>query len=179
MGVLGGVPGGQVLLPVGQPLCALDKAGVDGGLVAGGDEHHLSIGDLDDVAAGEDGVGAALEDAVVDADAVATVDADMPRGCVLAVVKDLGVEARHELARTQVDIDLGERARGDGDGTGLLVELLLAVGFAADVDMEGLDVIGPVAAGDFGVGTDALLVFGLGVGVVAQHADLFAGDIEV
>lgn len=36
--------------------------------------------------------------------------------------------------------------------------------------MQGLDVVGPVAAGDLGVGADTLLVLCFGVGVVAQDA---------
>ena len=36
--------------------------------------------------------------------------------------------------------------------------------------MQGLDIVGPVAAGDLGVGADALLILCFGVGVVAQDA---------
>ena len=36
--------------------------------------------------------------------------------------------------------------------------------------MQGLDVVGPVAAGDLGVGADTLLILCFGVGVVAQDA---------
>lgn len=46
--------------------------------------------------------------------------------------------------------------------------------------MQRLHIVGPVAAGDLGVRADALLVFGLGVGVVAQHAYfVVAGATEV
>ena len=36
--------------------------------------------------------------------------------------------------------------------------------------MQSLDIVGPVAAGDLGVGADTLLVLCFGVGVVAQDA---------
>ena len=36
--------------------------------------------------------------------------------------------------------------------------------------MQGLDIVGPVAAGDLGVGADTLLILCFGVGVVAQDA---------
>lgn len=46
--------------------------------------------------------------------------------------------------------------------------------------MKRLHVVRPVAAGDLGVRPDALLVFGLGVGVVAQHTYfVIAGAAEV
>lgn len=46
--------------------------------------------------------------------------------------------------------------------------------------MQRLHVVRPVAAGDLGVRANTLLVFGLGIGVVAQHAYLVvAGAAEV
>ena len=36
--------------------------------------------------------------------------------------------------------------------------------------MQSLDIVGPVAAGDLGVGADTLLILCFGVGVVAQDA---------
>lgn len=76
---------------------------------------------------------------------------------------------------------LRQRARRNRHGTRLLVQLLLAIGLAPDVDMQRLDVVGPVAAGDLGVRANgALLVLGLGVGVVAQDAYfIVAGAAEV
>jgi len=165
------------LLTGRQTLRALDEAGVDVGLVAGRDEHHLGVGDLDDVAAAEDGVGAALQHHVVQADAIAAVDADVPGGRLLAVVEDLRVQPGHELAGAQVDVDLGQRAGRDGDGARLLVQLLLAVRGTPDVDVERLDVVGPVPSRDLGVRADAP-VLRLRVGVLARHVDLLAGDVQ-
>ena len=64
-------------------------------------------------------------------------------------------------------MDIWQRTSCNCDGAGLFDSPLFAVRFAADIDMQGFDVIGPVAAGDLSIGLDALCILGLGVGVVA------------
>lgn len=150
---------------------------MDVGLVAGRDEHHLGVGDLDDVAAGDDGVRAALQHHIVQPDPIAAVDADMPGRRLFTIVEDLRVQAGHELAGAQVDMHLGQRAGCDGDGARLLVQLLLAVWRAPDVHVQRLHVVGPVPPGDLRVRADALLALRLRVRVLPGYVDLLAGDV--
>jgi hypothetical protein len=74
-------------------------------------------------------------------------------------------------------MDIGERTGSNGNGTGLLGRSLLTIRFTTDIDMQRLDVIGPVAAGDLGICLNTLLVLGLGVGMVARDAQFLARGV--
>lgn len=150
-------------------LRTLDEAGVDIGVVAGRDKHHLTVGDLDDVAAMEDGIGPSFQDHVVQTDAVATIDPDVPSGRLFAIIKDLCMQSRHKLARAQVYMHLRQCPGRDSHGAGLFRRPLFAIGFATNVDMKCLDVVGPVSTRDLRIRLNTLFVLGLGVGVVAGN----------
>ena len=151
---------------------------MDIGLVSRRDEHHLGIGDLDDVAAGDNRIGPALQNDVVQPNPIASIDADVPGRGLPAVIENLRVQTRDKLAWTQINMDVGEGPCCDRNGTGLLVQLRFAIRFAPDIDMQCFDIIGPVAAGDFCICADTLRVLRLLVRVVPSHAHFFPGDVQ-
>lgn len=127
----------------------------------------------------KNGIGTALENRIIQTDAVTAVDADMPGRRLFTIIKDLRMQAGHELAGAQINMYIGECTGSNGDGTGLLGRSLLTIRFATDIDMQRFDIVSPVAAGDLGICLDTLLVLGLGVGMVARDAQFFARGVEI